>query len=264
MSQRTHHLAVLGASGTMGRLVLEQAEHSTIFTTVTGIVRTGSEHDKGTLHGAVLSSDMDASLKNADVLIDFSTPGVLAKAIPFAQKHKVASVIGTTGLSARETKALDALSQHAPVLVSSNFSLGVNLLFELAEYAARALTEGFDLEVSEAHHRRKLDAPSGTALSLGRALAKGRGVDFEKVASTDRQQKLEARRLGDIGFSSIRGGDIAGEHTAFLIGDHEQLELTHRAKDRGIFAGGALKSALFLAGQSAGMYSMRDVLGMGR
>jgi len=200
-------------------------------------------------------------LANADVYIDFSTPEATTSVARAARDKPCAAVIGTTGLSDVALSAIDDLSGVAPVLVAANFSLGVNLLIGLAESAARALP-GFDLEVVELHHRRKRDAPSGTAIALARALARGRGVGYDEAKRYERSGDVGPRTDDEIGVVAVRGGDIVGEHTAFVIGDNERIELTHRAASRSLFADGAIAAARWLQGRAPGHYTMRDVLGL--
>lgn len=205
------------------------------------------------------SGNKEAAFLDCDVMIDFTTPeAALAHAQIAAQMSKPL-VTGTTGFSAAKQEALIKASRQAPILQSANMSLGVNLLLSLVEQAAAKLGPDFDIEISEAHHRNKMDAPSGTALALGAAAAKGRSAKLEEVADFDRQGK---RRPGHIGFSVMRGGDIVGEHTVICAGNGERVELAHKASDRMIFAHGAIKAALWLKGKPPGLYSMRDVLGV--
>lgn len=203
----------------------------------------------------VLEERIDAS----DMVIDFSAPTMCVYACELASKIGRPFVSGTTGLSADQHAQLVAYSLQVPVLHAANFSVGVNILEHLVELASRAAA-GFDLEVFEAHHRNKVDAPGGTALMLGRAAARGRELDFESSARLSREGITGARSAEEIGFQVLRGGSIVGEHTVYLAGDGERLELTHRAQDRAIFARGAFRAALWILGKPAGLYTMRDVL----
>ena len=195
----------------------------------------------------------------ADVVIDFSTPAGFEAALAHCREHQVALVSGTTGLDARQRAALDAAALDIPVLHAANFSLGVAVLTRALRDAAAALPD-WDLEIVEAHHARKLDAPSGTALALGRAAAAARGQDFDKLAVRARDGQVGSRPHGAIGFASIRAGDIVGEHSAILATAGERLELSHRATDRAIFARGALRAAAWIAGKPPGAYPLDDVL----
>lgn len=198
---------------------------------------------------------------SADVLIDFSRPELTTRCLMFALEHRVPLVIGTTGLAAELQQRIEVAAQRIPICQAANFSIGVNVLLDLVERAATGLPDSFDIEISETHHRWKLDAPSGTALALGRAAAKVRDQDHDRIASIRADGE---RSAGQIGYQVCRGGDVAGEHSVLLLGDGERLELTHRATDRAIFARGALHAARWLQGQPPGLYSMRDVLAEGR
>lgn len=195
--------------------------------------------------------------RSGDAVIDFSRPELCMKSLAHAQNLGIACVIGTTGLDASEQARIAAASESIPICQAANFSIGVNLLLDLVERAAAGLPSTFDAEISEIHHRWKVDAPSGTALALGRAVAGARGLDHETAATVDRKG---ARASGEIGYQSTRGGDVAGEHTVMFLGDGERLELTHRATDRAIFARGALYAARWLVARPPGLYSMSDVL----
>jgi 4-hydroxy-tetrahydrodipicolinate reductase len=205
-----------------------------------------------------------AWLREADVVIDFSAPELLRRLLEMhgGALEGRALVVGTTGLGEEEQALLSAVAARTAVLQAANFSVGVNLLLALAERAASVLGEDYDVEIVEAHHRRKADAPSGTALALGEAVAAGRGVPLAEVRVDGRSGRPGARPRGEIGFHSVRGGDIVGEHRVMLIGDREQVELGHVARDRALFAEGALRAARWLAGKPAGAYTMRDVLGL--
>ncbi len=205
-----------------------------------------------------------AWIREADVVIDFSSPELFGRLVE-GQGDALAGkalVVGTTGLGAEGERALDEAARRTAVLPAANFSIGVNLLLALAERAAAVLGDGYDAEVVEAHHRRKADAPSGTALALGEALARGRGVALADVRADGRSGTSGERPRGEIGFHSVRGGDIVGEHRVMLIGERERVELGHVAQDRSLFAEGALRAARWLAGKPAGRYTMRDVLGL--
>jgi 4-hydroxy-tetrahydrodipicolinate reductase len=179
-----------------------------------------------------------------------------------AAHHRVAGVIGTTGLSAEARAAIMHAGATVPLVVAPNFSLGVNLLCGLVEQAARALGEDFDLEVVELHHRAKRDAPSGTAIAIAEAMARGRGLDYPSARRYAREGDVGPRRTAEIGVVAVRGGDVVGEHTAYLLGPNERLELTHRATSRAVFARGAVRAAAWVVKQPPGVYSMRDVLGL--
>jgi 4-hydroxy-tetrahydrodipicolinate reductase len=253
-----------GATGRMGRTLAALAADDPAFEIVGGI---GSEAEGGAANGFPLRpSPEDAGdlARAADAVIDFSAPELLHRLLE-TQGQALAGralVVGTTGLGADEERLLEAQAKSSAVLTAANFSVGVNLLVALAERTARVLGEGYDVEIVEAHHRRKADAPSGTALALGEAVVRGRGVALGGVRVDGRSGRPGARPAGEIGFHALRGGDVIGEHTVMYIGERERVELTHRAADRALFAEGALRAAGWLAGRPAGRYSMRDVLGL--
>lgn len=202
------------------------------------------------------------AVPNLDVVIDFSSPAGFDAALAHCREHRIAFVSGTTGLDAAQRTAIDEVARRIPVLHAANFSLGIAVLTQALREAAAALPD-WDLEILEAHHARKADAPSGTALALGRAAAAARRQEFESVAVLSREGQVGARPAGSIGFAAIRAGDVVGDHTAMLATSGERLELSHRATDRSIFARGALTAAAWLAGQKAGRYSIDDVLTAG-
>jgi 4-hydroxy-tetrahydrodipicolinate reductase len=253
-------IAVFGAAGRMGNRVVRMANHDPRFDLVAALVR-GEESaaERPRLHGFI---GLSTSLGEArpDVLIDFSVASAFDEALALAHSRGIAFVSGTTGLSQRQHDALRDAATTIPVLWSSNFSLGVAVLARLAREAARALAS-WDCEIAEAHHRDKKDAPSGTALSLGRAIADARGVAFDDVAERDRATTPRTR-AESIGFAVTRAGDIVGEHTVTFAGAGERIELTHRATDRAIFARGALEAALWLAHRPPGVWTLADVVGL--
>jgi len=258
----TVRVAVLGPSGRMGRRVLELAAASGELEVAAAIDAPDSPLVGQSIGGVTIGGDLAAGLRGCEVYVDFTTPAATEAAARAAAGARIAAVVGTTGLGAAAERALDELAAVAPVLVAANFSLGVNLLLILAETAARALGPAVDVEVVELHHKHKRDAPSGTALALARALAAGRGQDLDQVLRTERSGEVGARPGGEIGVMAVRGGDVVGEHTAYLFGDGERIELTHRAASRDLFAAGALRAAAWLAGRAPGRYTMRDVLGL--
>lgn len=239
----TIRLAINGANGRMGH-ALQALLH---------------DDARFDLDAAVHASGEWHNLPKLDVVIDFSSPAGFDAALTHCVAHKFALVSGTTGLAASQLGALAAAAHTIPVLHAANFSLGVAVLTRALREAAAALPD-WDMEILEAHHARKLDAPSGTALALGRAAADARGQDFDEVAVLSREGQVGARPPGAIGFASLRAGDVVGEHTAILATAGERLELSHRATDRAIFARGALHAAAWLAGKPAGAYSLDDVL----
>jgi 4-hydroxy-tetrahydrodipicolinate reductase len=215
-------------------------------------------------NGIKLATDAAPLLANADGILDFTIPKATVELAGLAAKAGVVHVIGTTGLSAEEEAKIKDAAKSAIIVKSGNMSLGVNLLAALVRQVAKALDEDFDIEIVEMHHNRKIDAPSGTALLLGRAAAEGRGIDLDKRSARGRDGHTGARKAGDIGFAALRGGTVVGEHQVIFAGTAERLELVHRAEDRMIFARGALKAALWARGKKPGLYSMADVLGLDR
>ena len=257
-------LVVNGASGRMGRAVLDRARADAHWQVAAGIVRAGSALEGQPIGGveapgAARYGTRFPALDAVAVVIDFSSPAGLAAALDACLQARVPLVTGTTGLDAALEARLDAAAATIPLLRAANFSLGVALLTRLLRSAAAALPD-WDLEILEAHHARKQDAPSGTALALGQAAAAARGVALADVAAIGRTTTGPgARRAGSIGFASLRAGDIVGEHTVLLAGPGERLELTHRADDRAIFARGALAAAAWLAGRAPGSYALEAV-----
>jgi 4-hydroxy-tetrahydrodipicolinate reductase len=262
-------IAVPGATGKMGRMVIEVIGERPSEAHVVAMLEHGGHANLGqSIAGVTLSSDTSAALACCDAYIDFTAPlasvelARAAAAQAAAGGPKVAAIIGTTGLSAEDRGALARAATKIPMVFAPNFSLGVNLLLGLVEQAARALGHEFDLEVLEIHHKLKRDAPSGTAIAIGEALARGRGTTFDDAKCYARAGDVGARPAGEIGVVALRGGDVVGEHTAYFLGPAERIEISHRATSRAIFARGAVRAALWAAGKPPGMYSMRDVLGL--
>ena len=263
-------IVIAGAAGRMGQMLVKAIHATSGCRLVAALERPDSPAlgtDAGMLAGigetgVAITEDALAALAAADALIDFTTPANTVTLAAFAAQARLVHVIGTTGLGEADFARLDAAARHAVIIQSGNMSLGVNLLAALVEKAAAALGADFDVEIAEMHHRNKVDAPSGTALLLGEAAAKGRGVDLDTVADRARDGHTGARARGAIGFASLRGGSVVGDHTVILAGNGERIELRHIAEDRGIFADGALKAALWGWGKPPGYYSMTDVLGL--
>jgi 4-hydroxy-tetrahydrodipicolinate reductase len=240
-------IGIVGAAGRMGRAVAAAVE----------------EESESSLGGAAARGDDVAALARAcDVLVDFSVPATLETNLAAAADAQVPIVVGTTGLDESHHALLAAAAERVAVLQSANMSLGVNLLAHLVREATARLGPDWDVEIVEMHHRHKVDAPSGTALLLGQAAAEGRGVALDEVSDRGRDGIAGPRAPGDIGFASLRGGSVAGDHMLVLAGEGERIELGHRAESRAVFARGAVKAALWLAGKPAGSYSMSDVLGL--
>src|SRR3982074_1093375 len=264
-------LIVAGAGGRMGR-ALTRAIAETPGAVLTGALEApGSEllgKDAGRLaglteNGIKLSADLWALSKDADGILDFTVPGATIANVAIAAQRGLVHVIGTTGLSASDDAVIKSVTTRAVVVQSGNMSLGVNLLAALVKRVAQSLDDGFDIEVLEMHHKAKVDAPSGTALLLGEAAAEGRKISLEERAARGRDGVTGARRSGDIGFASLRGGTVTGEPKVLFGGAVERSELTHRAEDRTMFAQGAIKAALWARDKKPGLYSMADVLGLG-
>jgi len=264
------NVAMLGASGRMGRTIVPLLHESSDLRLSGALAAPGDTaigQDAGVVAGiaplgVVVSKDPAQALAGAEVAIDFTLPAVSLGNARLCAERGCAMVIGTTGHDAAQRAELEALASRIPIVHAPNMSLGVNLLFKLAELASRALDDQYDIEIFEAHHRNKVDAPSGTALGLGRAAAQGRGRNFEDVAEFARHGQTGIRERGRIGFSVVRGGDIIGEHRLIFAGPGEQVELAHTAQDRSGFARGALVAARWVVGRPPGMYSMLDVLGL--
>lgn len=263
-------IAVNGAAGRMGRTLVEAVTAHEGVTLGAAIERPDSSllgADAGELagtgrNGIRVAGTLGAVLADFDVLIDFSTPAAtVANAAACATAGR-GLVVGTTGLDAAQLAAVDAAAQRTAICMSSNFSTGVNLCFKLLEIAARTLGDEVDIEIVEAHHRHKVDAPSGTALSMGKVVAGALGRDLGAVAVYGREGQTGARRRETIGFSTIRGGDIVGDHTVLFAAEGERIEITHKASSRMTFARGAVRAAAWLHGRPPGLYDMQDVLGL--
>ncbi|WP_114008189.1 4-hydroxy-tetrahydrodipicolinate reductase [Cohaesibacter intestini] len=264
-------LVVMGAQGRMGRALIAAIHEAEGVCVAGAIERDGSDavgQDAGLLAGlpnlgVTVTTDLAAALDQADGLIDFTAPkATLAFAAIAAEKNKL-HIIGTTGFTPEEEAELKVVADKGAVMVKSgNMSLGVNLLGKLVEQAARSLDADFDIEVVEMHHKHKVDAPSGTALLLGQSAAEGREIDLHDNAVMAREGITGARERGSIGFATLRGGSVIGEHTVIFAGEGERIELTHKAQDRSIFARGAVKAACWAHGKPIGYYTMMDVLGL--
>jgi 4-hydroxy-tetrahydrodipicolinate reductase len=263
-------LVVAGAAGRMGRTLIRTIAETPGVALAGALERPGAAigQDAGALAGlpplgVAVTDDPLALLMRADGVVDFSAPAATVELAALAAQARIAHVIGTTGLSEADLAKLEAAARHAPIVRSGNMSLGVNLLAGLVRLAARALGEEFDIEIVEMHHRMKVDAPSGTALLLGEAAAAGRGIDLKTRSARGRDGITGARKAGDIGFASLRGGGVIGDHSVIFAGDGERITLSHQAEDRALFARGALKAALWARGRKPGLYGMADVLGLG-
>jgi len=267
----TMKIGIVGCAGRMGRMLLSAVHAAEGCEIAGGTEAPGAAavgRDLGELIGLgplgfAVGDDAVELFATVDAVIDFTVPAATVAHAALAAQAQVAHVIGTTGLDAAQEQAIERAALHTAVVKAANMSLGVNLLLALVERVAATLTDDYDIEVLEMHHRHKVDAPSGTALALGRAAAAGRGVDLDAVAQKVRDGVTGARRRGDIGFATLRGGDVAGEHAVIFAGEGERIELAHKASSREVFARGAVRAALWTRGRAPGLYSMRDVLGLG-
>lgn len=264
------NFVVTGAAGRMGRELIKAITLQRDATLIGALEHKGNSalgKDAGELAGVgrlgvPITADPLAVIVKADAVLDFTTPAATIETAEYAAQARIVHVVGTTGLSDADHAKLDAAARHATVIQSGNFSLGVNLLAAVTRRIAEALDADFDIEIIEMHHRMKVDAPSGTALLLGEAAAAGRGVDLKAVSQRVRDGHTGARKRGDIGFATLRGGSVVGEHSVMFVSDTERLEVSHRAVDRGLFARGAVKAAMWGKGKGPGRFDMLDVLGL--
>jgi 4-hydroxy-tetrahydrodipicolinate reductase len=263
-------LIVAGAGGRMGRTLIKAIAETNGLTLAGAIDAPGSAvlgRDSGELaglgaNGVAVMADPAPLMAKADGLVDFTIPAATVILAELTSRQGIAHIIGTTGLKDGEEKLVAEAAKKAAIVKSGNFSLGVNLIAALTKRVAKTLDQSFDIEVFEMHHNKKIDAPSGTALMFGRAAAEGRGIDLAAHSERGRDGETGARKPGDIGFASLRGGTVVGEHSVIFAGPAERVELVHRAEDRMIFARGALHAALWARGQKPGLYTMADVLGL--
>ncbi len=263
-------VTITGASGRMGQTLIRLVQDSDRLRLVGAVERGGhpwagmdvGEAMGGAALGVKVTDDPLEAIAPAQAIIDFTAPAATLEFAALAAQARAVHVIGTTGMSENDIAALEPASRHAAIIRAGNMSLGVNLLTQLTKRVAAALDEDYDIEVIEAHHHHKVDAPSGTALMLGEAAAEGRGKDLTEVADRARDGITGARKRGDIGFTAIRGGDIIGEHDVMFAAEGERIILRHVASDRSVFARGALKAALWGQGKPPGQYDMLDVLGL--
>ncbi len=255
-------IGVVGCMGRVGQVLV-------------GEIRSGNWAELELAGGTALSEDLSKAgddffvtdnpgelFDRADAIIDFTAPSATVEHAKLAATHKTALIVGTTGLSKEDEAVLGQAAEKTTIVYAANFSVGVNMLLALVEQASARLTDGWDIEIFESHHKHKVDAPSGTALAIGKAAAAGRNVDLDKVANWARHGETGARKDGDIGFSVARGGDVAGDHTAYFYAQGERIELSHKATDRALFARGALHAAMWTGSADTGLYSMKDVLGL--
>ena len=265
----SQNIVIVGSSGRMGRALLESIAASPDMRLSGALERAGSPHigkDAGELigghFGVAVSEDVASALKGANVMIDFTRPEATLHHIDECVKAGVGLVIGTTGFDEAGKQAIRKAAESVPVVFAPNMSVGVNLTFKLLDIAARILNEGFDIEIVEAHHRHKVDAPSGTALRMGEVVAEALGRDLKTHAVYGREGVTGERNPSTIGFATVRGGDIVGDHTVMFAGIGERVEISHKASSRMTFALGALRAARFMAGRKNGLFDMQDVLGL--
>jgi len=264
-------LAIAGAAGRMGRALIEAVAGASDLKLAGALERTGhpalgrdAGESGGALCGVRLGADPVSVIAGCDVLIDFTRPeGTLAN-LAACRRHGVRMVIGTTGFSEAQKQEIAAAAREVGIVMSPNFSVGVNVAFRLLEVAAGALGPGYDVEIVEAHHRHKVDAPSGTALRMGEVVAKALDRDLAKDAVYGREGVTGERKTETIGFATVRGGDTVGDHSVLFLGNGERLEIAHRASSRFNFANGALRAARFVASRKTGLYDMADVLGFAK
>jgi 4-hydroxy-tetrahydrodipicolinate reductase len=262
-------IAVVGAHGRMGRMLIEATLKDESTTLVAAFDRPGSPavgKTAGELVGmpcdVVVSDDFAGEISKADCLIDFTRPEGTLEHLGLCRKHGVAMVIGTTGFEAEAKAAIADAARDIPVVFAPNMAVGVNVVFKLLDMAARVLNEGYDIEIVEAHHKHKIDAPSGTALRMGEVVAAALGRDLKQCAIYGREGVTGERDPSTIGFATVRGGDIVGDHNVMFCGTGERVEIAHRAGSRMPYALGSLRAARFLAGRKSGLYDMQDVLGL--
>jgi len=262
-------IAIAGSSGRMGRALLEAVFQAPDVRLHAALDRHDSPFlgkDAGELVGSPcgvhITDQVAQALAGAHALIDFTRPEGTMAHVEVCRRLHVGMVIGTTGLSAEQKARIAESAGEIPIMLAPNMSVGVTLMLNLLQKAAQVLSEGYDIEIIEAHHRHKVDAPSGTALRMGEVIAQALGRDLNRVAVYGREGVTGERQPATIGFATVRGGDIVGDHTALFAGTGERLEITHKASSRATFAVGALRAARFIAGKSSGLFDMRDVLGL--
>lgn len=270
LNKQTINIGVIGAGGRMGRMLIEAVKDNPQTTLSAAIERQGSSlvgADAGEVaaigHLKVqIVDDLAAVINDIDVLIDFSLPDATEQNMQVCAEHKVAMVIGTTGFNEQQEQVLAEASKQIAIVYAGNYSTGVNLSLKLLEIAAKAFGTDADVEIIEAHHKHKIDAPSGTAYMMAEAVAQARGQNLKEVVNYGREGQTGEREAGTIGIHAIRGGEIVGDHTVMFIADGEVVEITHRARERMTFAAGAVRATTWIVQQSAGQYNMQDVLGL--
>jgi 4-hydroxy-tetrahydrodipicolinate reductase len=266
---QARRVAIAGSSGRMGKMLIEAVLNAPDLVLVAALV---SEHNAligqdaglllGKTTGVLMTSNIDEALAKADVLIDFTRPEATLVHLEYCQRHGVQLVIGTTGFDEAGKAAIYAASHQIGVVFAPNMSVGVNVMFKLLDVATRILNEGYDIEIIEAHHRNKVDSPSGTALGMGEVIAKALDRDLKACAVYGREGITGVRDASTIGFATVRGGDIIGDHTALYAGIGERIEITHKSSSRATYAQGSLRAVQFLTDKAQGLFDMQDVLGL--
>lgn len=255
-------IGIVGCNGRVGTLLIEELLSGN-WNDKNLELAGGSARGIDQIKGDFFKTENEEELfEKSDCIIDFTLPEGTVAHIKLAQKYKTSLVVGTTGLTEQDEDIIKDAAKNTTIVYASNTSIGLNILLSLVEQAAAKLSDDWDIEIFESHHKYKVDAPSGTALAIGRAAAIGRGNSLENLAEYARHGTTGARQKGKIGFSVARGGDVVGEHTAFFFSEGERIELTHKATNRSLFAKGALHAAAWTEGKKPGLYSMRDVLGL--
>ncbi|MBL0718734.1 4-hydroxy-tetrahydrodipicolinate reductase [Piscinibacter sp. Jin2] len=270
MSQGPHRIAIAGASGRMGRMLIEAvlaAEDCVLAGAldIAGSPALGQDATAflGQTSGVTITADLDAALAGADALIDFTRPAGTLAHLAACRRQGTALVIGTTGFDEAGKAAIAAAAEDIAIVMAPNMSVGVNVVLKLLQQAARALSQGYDIEIVEAHHRHKVDAPSGTALKMGEVIAEALGRDLKTCAVYGREGVTGERDPSTLGFATVRGGDVVGDHTVMFLGTGERIEISHKSSSRATYAQGSLRAVRFLAGRRAGLFDMDAVLGLG-
>jgi 4-hydroxy-tetrahydrodipicolinate reductase len=266
----TTRIAITGAAGRMGKILIEAIQFADDVKLTAAVERPDSSllgADAGELAGlgknnVAVVDDLLSVIDDFDVLVEFTNPEATLANAKICAEHRKKMVVGTTGLNSEQRTKLLSHQKHIALCVAANYSTGINLCLNLLETAAKVLGDDVDIEIVEAHHRHKVDSPSGTALAMGEVVAKTLGRDLQQVAVYGREGQVGARKRDTIGFATVRGGDVVGDHTVSFLADGERVEITHKASSRMSFARGAVRAARWLSQQSAGLYDMRDVLGL--
>ena len=264
-----HRVAIAGATGRMGQMLIEAVRAAADCQLAGALDRAGSPalgQDAGAFagwaSGVKVTAELAAGLQGASCLIDFTRPEATLAHLAACRQHGVAMVIGTTGFADAQKAQIEAAAQHIPIVLAPNMSVGVNVTLKLLELAAKALSSGYDIEIVEAHHRHKVDAPSGTALQMGEVIAAAQGTRLADRAVYERHGHTGERDPAAIGFATVRGGDIVGEHTVMFAGTGERIEIAHKSSSRAGYAQGSLRALRFLAGKKSGLFDMADVLNL--